>query len=114
MLRSPDTGVGGDPAVLPGDPCAQVVQPTLPAVHQDPLDGLRVCLELEVRPSPLRTRERQVVAHRVHGLRSKDLLAPDGMASAGGELAVLQQVELVDMVIDIGIPLGYANRYRAG
>lgn len=105
MLGSPDAGVGGDPVVLPGHPCAQVVQPALPAVHQDPLHGLRVRLELEVRPLLLRTGERQVVAHRVHGLRAQDLLAPDGMASAGGELAALQQVELVDVVVDVGVPL---------
>ncbi len=77
----------------------------LPGPDQGLLDDPLVLLHGEVRPAGLRAGEGQVVPDAVHGVRAQDVLAPDGVPAAGGELVPVQQIELVDVVVDVRRPL---------
>ena len=106
MLAGPGARVGSDAVIVLADAIAEAGQPRLPLPDEDIGDGAVEFGAAEVSTLLLGPGAAQIVTNAVDCVRGEDILAPDGVAAAGGEFLAFEQIELVDVIINVGIPLG--------
>ena len=104
MLAGPGACVGDDAAEVTVETIAQAGEPLLPLANESVGTGAVELGATEIRALAFGAGAGEVVANGVNGVRSKNILAPDRVPPAGGELLAFEQVELVDVVVDVRVP----------